>query len=282
MSARLTFEGVDLVDAYCVLARDGHGYGPPRDPQPIVIDASEWLDPAKPTLDFDRRVHEAEDHDRARELYVRGDGRVLATALPQIASRYQRLWPRRNRASADFDAILHAHRALHDLSLPLVRADYEHALDVWQWTLRLDPDASRSLQTAALFHDVERLRSEALERVEHRAKNYLLFKKTHARRGAQMAEMLLGDVAPDVATPASELIERHEQPGDDPELRLLNDADALSFFSLNSAGFLAYYGLEHLRKKVRYTLDRMSSARARSWLAGMRLEPAVRDALDHA
>jgi hypothetical protein len=282
MSARLTFEGAELVDAYFVLARDGHAYGPPRDEAPIVIDAREWLDPTKPTLEFDRRVHEAEDQGRARELYVRGDGRPLAAALPQIASRYQRLWPRRNRASADFDAILHAHRMLHDLSLPLVRADYEHALDVWQWTLRLDPSASRALQAAALFHDVERLRSEALERTEHRAKNYLAFKNAHARGGAQMAEVLLAQVAPDLAGPVVELIERHEQPGDDPELRALNDADALSFFSLNSAGFLAYYGIEHLRKKVRFTLDRISSPRARSWLPGMRLEPAVREALAQA
>jgi len=55
----------------------------------------------------------------------------------------------------------------------------------------------------------------------------------------------------------SALIEGHERRAADPEGVLLSDADALSFFSLNSAGFLDYYGAGHTRRKVEYTLGRL-------------------------
>ena len=61
----------------------------------------------------------------------------------------------------------------------------------------------------------------------------------------------------------------------DADLALLNDADALSFFSLNSWGFVAYHGDEHTRKKVTYTLERMSPGAVRH-LTGLRLPPLVR------
>jgi hypothetical protein len=56
---------------------------------------------------------------------------------------------------------------------------------------------------------------------------------------------------------------------------LINDADALSFFSLNASGFLDYYGVEHTRKKIDYTLRRLRpDARAR--LRGVHLRRDVR------
>src|SRR5262249_39515078 len=73
---------------------------------------------------------------------------------------------------------------------------------------------------------------------------------------------------------ATRLVGVHERTGDDPMLRALNDADALSFFSLNSPGYLAYYGPAQTATKVLYTLARMSRG-ARSELAALRLPAAI-------
>jgi hypothetical protein len=180
-----------------------------------------------------------------------------------------------------FDAVLSRHRELHDLSKPLVRADYEHALDTWRWVLALQPDAGLAVQLAALFHDIERLASEADVRVEHFAADYQEFKDRHARVGAAWTDEILGElgIAPAVRKAAVSLVGRHERPPetgepDAADLALLNDADALSFFALNSPGYWSYYGPEATARKVAWTLERMRPE-ARRRLAGMRLHPEV-------
>lgn len=208
--------------------------------------------------------------------------------LVAILTRYQRLVERRNLASASaaFDRVLERHRALHDLDKALVRADFDHARDVWQWLVRLAPSASLAVQVAALFHDVERLTSEADRRVEHEAPDYDAFKAAHARAGAGLMRAAL-DGCVDAATldRAAELVARHEggsepppadprRAGDD-ERQLLADADGLSFFSLNSPGFADYYGPEHTRKKVAWTLGRLSP-RGRAHLHALALRDDVR------
>ena len=84
---------------------------------------------------------------------------------------------------------------------------------------------------------------------------------------------------PETAASAARLIAGHERPptAGDPDaagLALLNDADALSFFSLNSVGYLDYSGPEPTRRKVAWTLRRLRPA-ARRHLAGMRLVPEI-------
>lgn len=214
---------------------------------------------------------------------VLGNPGELTRAAGEILTRCQRWMDRRNEASRGvlFERILAEHRDAHDLAKPLVRADYDHALDTWQWTLRLDPDADLAVQLAALFHDVERLASEADARVEHQAADYQAFKNDHAARGAELAEALLAWVGVDAETRerAARLIAAHErlpEPGD-PDgaaLSLLNDTDALSFFSLNSPGYLDYFGPEATRRKVAYTLRRLRPE-ARRYLDGLRLRPEV-------
>jgi hypothetical protein len=205
-------------------------------------------------------------------------------------TRCQRWADRRNEASRGplFDRALAAHRQAHDLAKPLVRADYDHALDTWQWLLRLAPDADLATQLAALFHDVERLISEADARVEHRASDYQAFKDAHAARGAELAEALLAEAGIDAETRrrTARLIGLHEQPpatdGRDAEaVARLNDADALSFFSLNSVGYLDYFGPEATRKKVAYTLRRLRPE-SRRHLSGIRLPDLVAEELEAA
>jgi hypothetical protein len=193
---------------------------------------------------------------------------------------------KRNAASqtSAFDAVLRAHARMHDLSKPLVRADYDHAIDTWHWVLRLAPDACRAVQIAALFHDVERLLSETDERAPHLASDYDLFKEAHARRGAELArDAALGaGVDRQTAERVYFLVAHHEQPdASDPDLVLLNDADALSFFALNSPGYLDYFGPDQSLRKVKYTLARLSAAR-RPLLADLPLRRDVRILLETA
>lgn len=263
----------------------GHGLStkPLKTSITVLITSEEWLQPGADLLEFDRRVHEAEDRAHPGHSFlvsVSGPRTTLRNAAKQIFTRYQRLFQRRNRYSRSnhFTAMLARHRALHPMHKPLARADFDHALDVWQWVLRLNPDASGALQVAALFHDVERLASETDARVEHAAENYLSFKQKHAQVGAEMLrECLAGCELPDeLIERAAALVSRHEQPGDDPELNLLNDADALSFFALNSTGYLHYFGAEQTANKVDYTVARMSP-HARELLVDLRLAPVVQE-----
>jgi hypothetical protein len=251
----------------------------------LIIDEHAWRTASADLYAWDRAF--AALCVEPRWLIVRGDedSCTLGDTAHEILSRYQRLVPRTNAYSATplFRDVLAAHRALHDLSLPLVRADYDHALDVWQWTLRLLPGAGLELQLAALFHDIERLISEADQRIEHVAPDYQAFKNTHAEIGARMTARALRACGLDAMTIEAvvRLIAEHELPRDPArggEAGLLADADALSFFSLNSPGFADYYGPEHMRRKVSYTLGRMSSAAVRR-LAGIRLRSDVASVL---
>ena len=225
----------------------------------------------------------AESQEGPFALVLLGKPEELARSALGVLTRCQRWMDRRNEASLGplFGRVLEQHRGAHDLTKPLVRADYDHALDTWQWLLRLAPEAGLAVQLAALFHDVERLISEADVRVEHRAADYQRFKDAHAARGAELADALLAAAGCDGETrrQTARLIAVHERPpaaGDrDAEaISLLNDADALSFFSLNSVGYLDYFGPQATAKKVEFTLRRLRPP-ARRYLDGLRLPELV-------
>lgn len=243
----------------------------------VAIDVAAWRRADFDFWSFDRSLDEA----AARSFAIGisgGDEHDRWTTALEVLTRAQRLVRRRNRLSESptFDRLIERHRALCNLDKPLVRADYDHAIDVWQWTLRLAEDATLEVQAAALLHDVERLVSEADARVEHLAHDYRAFKDAHAVAGAELARELLVAVGFHASERARivELIARHEHASDDPQATVLNDADALSFFSLNSAGFLDYFGIEHAARKVAYSLGRLTP-RARERLARVRLRPEI-------
>lgn len=246
----------------------------------VIIDADEWR-ASRSFLPYD----DALARTRSDAIIVRGERRVEDVAC-EVLTRYQRLLYRRNGSSRTptFGAAMRAHRALFDASKPLVKADLDHAIDTWQWMLRLDASATITAQLAALFHDVERLETEADARIEHHAPDYQAFKDAHAERGAAWTADLLrrAGVAPELADRVREIIALHERRrGDDPEIALLNDADALSFFSLNSAGYLDYFGPEQTRRKVAYSLGRLGPC-GRKKLAHVRLRPDVRGLMREA
>jgi hypothetical protein len=246
----------------------------------------DWDSPSFNFYDFDTRMNAlAERAGGAFTLTIEGNGQRLPKAAMEILTRCQRLMGRRNEASRGllFDRVVERHRALHDLSKPLVRADYDHALDTWQWMLRLNPRAGLAPQIAALFHDVERLVSEADLRVEQLAPCYPSFKDNHALLGARMTEELLAPVGigAELRWRVGRLIAHHEHPPADPDdpdaldLAVLNEADALSFFSLNCPGYLEYYGPEQTRRKIAWTLRRLRPG-ALKWLRKIRLPREVK------
>ncbi|MGE0870188.1 MAG: DUF4202 family protein [Kofleriaceae bacterium] len=247
----------------------------------IQHDPSAVLTPARWQSDdfdfwaFDRAIDDLVAN--ARPLKVADpEGSTIA----QIAIRARRLADARNAGSRAswFDRVLAAHRALHELDKPLVRADFDHAVDSWQWTLVLDVEVTAAVQLAALLHDIERLRSEPDVRIEHHAADYQAFKIAHARAGAVVARELLAiaGVPRAIVDEACALVAHHEQrgPRPDPSVAAINDADALSFFSLNSPGYLAYFGAAQTARKVSYTLARMSPE-ARAWLPRLRLPRGI-------
>jgi hypothetical protein len=224
--------------------------------------------------------------DRIDDLAVAGPFAIEVhgeppSAADEVKVRCQRWSGRRNEAlpQEELNRLLRRHRNLHPADKPLVRADYRHALDVWQWTLRLDPGAGAAVQIAALFHDVERIFTEAESRSEQAVSDYAGYKARHAARSAWITAALLREekLDPTLAARAVELIAGHDQPDrvDSAEAALLEDADALSFFSLNSSGYLRYYGAEQARRKVEWTCARLSR-RGRERLARLKLPPALR------
>lgn len=241
------------------------------------VRASDWDSDAFDTWAFDGAIDELAE--RSFVLVIHDDAGDRQSFPMEVLNRCQRAIGRRNAASQGpaFDRVLRVHRELHDRSKPLVRADYDHALDVWQWTLRLEPSASLALQIAALFHDVERLVSEPDARVEHLAPDYREFKDAHAREGARLTSDALAccGLSRAVVERVTSLVAQHESPQGDGEAAVLADADGLSFFSLNSGGYADYYGPEQLRRKVAYTLGRIRPA-ARRKLDEVRLRGDVR------
>lgn len=241
------------------------------------LTASQWEQPWFDTWAFDCSVDALAEGPFT--LCIADDNGNRPGFAMEVLNRCQRVIGRRNLHSHGqlFDRVLKKHRQLHDVSKPLVRADYNHALDVWQWLLRLDPGASISVQFAALFHDIERLASESESRVEHLAADYQSFKDEHARRGAEMTDAVLEEagVPAPVRARVVEIVTAHERQSADGEVALLNDADALSFFSLNANGYADYFGPEQTRRKVAYTLNRMRES-AREKLKHVRLRPDVR------
>jgi Domain of unknown function (DUF4202) len=271
-----------------------HDAGEPWDRPRLDLPLADWESEDFAFSDFDRRVEAlaAAAPGGAFEIRLSGEAGRLPRAARQLAIRCQRLGGWRNGAALAagglFDRVLAGHRRLHDLTRPPVAADYAHALDTWQWLLRLDPEASLAVQLAALFHDVERLVSEAGARVEQRAAagGYRAFKDEHARRGAMLTDELLAEIGADLATRVRvyKLIAGHERPpaGASPaasELALLNDADVLSFFALNSPGYLGCFGAELTARKIAWSLARMRPA-ARARLRELRLPATVVRLLD--
>jgi len=238
---------------------------------------ADWQSDSFPFGDFDRLAETlaADAPGGAFEIRLSGEPRRLAAAAPQVVTRCQRLAARRNAASASelFERVLAAHRRLHDRIHPPAASVYAHALDTWQWLLRLEPEAGLAPQLAALFHDVDRLAAAAGAPIAPGNANA-------QRRGVWVTDELLADLDVDLAVRVRVhrlIAGRHPSIAADSlaaEIALLDDADALSFFSFESAACLDDLGAEQTARQVAHALSRLRPA-SRAWLRGLRLRTAV-------
>ncbi len=251
------------------------------------VDLARWRSESFDLVGLDQQVKHALSggHCELRLVDRGGDSRASLRAAEQVITRFQRFIYGRNRASrtARFDRVLAIHEGLYDRSRPLLAADHDHTLDTWQWLLRLGASASFALQVAALFHDVERVHNESDARTEQLANDYGEWKRAHAQAGAEIAAQVLADAGIEARTVSRihDLVAGHEDPAKGMEAQLLADADALSFFSLNSAGFLGYFGAAHTTKKVAHALARLGW-RGRRALCHVKLPGEIRPLVEAA
>lgn len=256
-----------------------------RSPDYVEVDLEAWRADHIDWWRFDRAVDAQGERGGVRLRISWADGPAAdeaAALMWQVALRCQR-WAWRTTPHSDFmiHTVLPRYRKLHPRSRPLAIADWAHAVDTWQWTVAMRPDAGCAVQTAALLHDIERLSSEIVARREHLSSDYQEYKRAHAHAGAAIARGFLVercDASRVLADRVADLVaqsDRERKASGDPEQQLLADADALSFFALNAPGFVDYYGPDHTRRKVAFTIARMSDE-ARGWLPALRLPDPVR------
>ncbi|MFP2960689.1 DUF4202 domain-containing protein [Myxococcus sp. 1LA] len=242
----------------------------------LLLDVSDWNAPAFDPVAWDTRVFDAAERTEWLAFHLEGASReALVVAALEILTRYQCLVGRRNAASNTpcFNRLLARHRSLHDLKQPRVRADFHRAVDAWQWTLRLRPEADLPLQAAAFFHDVEQ--------PAHGPGTLRAFDRIHPVRGSERAVRVMEEAGADDAScrRVRELVAHIPRPGNERDVSLLYTADALSFFSRESSSYFREAPLEHHRRQVARMLARLRPEHLR-WLGQMRLAPAVRGQLE--
>jgi len=133
-----------------------------------------------------------------------------------------------------------------------------HADNTVEWLLRLEPDASETLQLAALAHDIDR----AVERSKIRRAdfgNYDAFKAAHARKSAEILRLILTacGVERDIAEEACRLVELHEV-GGDPGSDLLKDADSISYFDVNVLPYFQREGWDETKRRSLWGYRRLT------------------------
>lgn len=234
----------------------------------VTIDDFAWRGSFE-TTSFDEAI------ERARPIgMIAVRGTDAAGVAREVLARYQRLVMRRNDASSSpaFDSVLDACSMLFGGEGGRFKAEHDHALDSWQWMLRLDPSAGLAPQLAALLHDIDRLESEPHERIEHRV--YRALDDAQAKRGGERALAVLRGIGidEDTATRVRDLVAGRCPT--EPDACLLDDADSLSFLSLGSARYADHFGLAQTRRKVTFVLGRFGPV-AREKVSLLRLRPDV-------
>jgi hypothetical protein len=217
--------------------------------QVLRLELEEWRSPGFDPFTWDPRVFTAAGTERLALHLVSTDEAGLARSALEILTRYQGLVGQRNAASSGslFDHLLERHRAQYALDNAQERARYQHALDTWQWVLWLEPQADLATQLAALFHD--------LDVPEPRGP------------GVERAAALLTEAGVEAATceHVRELLRPPAPASGDRRQAILEEADGLSFLSLNTEGFRQHFGPEH-----------------RCWRGGPKWLPGTRPALPFA
>lgn len=178
-----------------------------------------------------------------------------------------------------------------------VPEDYNHAISVKKWVLRLKPNTDWALQIAALAHDIERaFPKRKIKRSEFSV--YDEFKRAHALNSAKVIQEILDKypIESKIKNKIFNLIKDHELGLDVvSDLSVLINADSLSFFEVNlplyaqrneesEILFRMKWGYKRLSsqarqilKKFRYRNERLNKFLDRVILSDDKFPPNKRD-----
>lgn len=137
------------------------------------------------------------------------------------------------------------------------KTEYDHSQSVWQWVLKLKPEADIALQIAALGHDIDRS-LEDYRKMKAKFATYDEYKKEHALLSAKITCDILKKYDFDETTidKVKHLIENHEVGGEG-DVEILMEADSITFFSN-----LPHYRQTHTREetinKIKFMYDRLN------------------------
>ena len=140
-----------------------------------------------------------------------------------------------------------------------VPEDSRHAENTLDWLLRLTPDASDSLQLAALAHDIDRAIDESKVKREH-FEDFDVFKAAHADNSAKILRPILTacSLEKDIVDEVCRLVELHEVGGDS-KSDLIKDADSISYFDVNLPLYYQREGLDETKRRSLWGYRRLSS-----------------------
>lgn len=138
-----------------------------------------------------------------------------------------------------------------------------HAQNTLEWVLKINPRASVALQIAALAHDIDRIIHEwqgydgyGRDDLDH----YQNYKASHAQRSADFVAQEMSrtpDYPKSLIERVKFLIAHHDdQEADDIETKILQAADALSFFSVLLPQAHAKLGKD-VRLKIKFSLNKI-------------------------
>lgn len=137
------------------------------------------------------------------------------------------------------------------------QTEYGHSQSVWQWVLKLKPDADIVLQIAALGHDIDRS-FEDYRKMKARYATYDEYKKAHTLLSAKIiCDLLIKHNFDNVTIDkVKRLIENHEVGGEG-DVAVLTEADSMTFFNN-----LPHYREAHTEKetidKIKFMYNRLS------------------------
>lgn len=137
------------------------------------------------------------------------------------------------------------------------KTEYDHSQSVWQWVLKLKPEANIALQIAALGHDIDRS-IEDYRIMKAKFATYDEYKKEHTLLSAKIICDILKKHNFDKTTidEVRHLIENHEVGGEG-DVEILKEADSIAFFNN-----LPHYRQTHTRKettdKIKFMYDRLN------------------------
>ncbi len=140
-----------------------------------------------------------------------------------------------------------------------VPEDPLHAENTLDWLLRLKPDSDKTLQIAALGHDIERaLETRKVKRADF--PDYDTFKSAHARNSARILRKIMEDcgVPQEMAGEVYLLVCRHET-GGDPCADLLKNADGISYFHVNMPLYYQREGRQETKRRCIWGYKRLSA-----------------------